>query len=95
MWKLDRLARLMKQLVQTVQALQLKNIGSRSLTEALAQERLVFHLFGALAGFERSLVRERTQAGEPPLGVWDAREDYRLNKHWDNVASPSTLANGL
>jgi DNA invertase Pin-like site-specific DNA recombinase len=46
----------------------LKNgIGFRSLTEALdtttAQGRLVFHMFGALAEFERSLIRERTQAG--------------------------------
>ena len=42
-------------------------VGLRSLTEALdtttAQGRLVFHMFGALAEFERSLIRERTQAG--------------------------------
>ena len=44
-----------------------RGIGFRSLTEALdtttAQGRLVFHMFGALAEFERSLIRERTQAG--------------------------------
>src|SRR5271170_4514134 len=66
-WKLDRLARSMKQLIETVEALRLKGIGFRSLTEALdtttAQGRLVFHMFGALAEFERSLIRERTQAG--------------------------------
>jgi DNA invertase Pin-like site-specific DNA recombinase len=66
-WKLDRLARSMKQLIETVETLRLRGIGFRSLTEALdtttAPGRLVFHMFGALAEFERSLIRERTQAG--------------------------------
>lgn len=66
-WKLDRLARSMKQLIDTVEDLRSRNIGFRSLTEALdtttAQGRLVFHMFGALAEFERSLIRERTRAG--------------------------------
>src|SRR3984893_18426989 len=66
-WKLDRLARSMKQLIETIEKLRLRGIGFRSLTEALdtttAQGRLVFHMFGALAEFERSLIRERTQAG--------------------------------
>jgi DNA invertase Pin-like site-specific DNA recombinase len=55
----DRLARSMKQLIETIEKLRLRNIGFRSLTEALdtttAQGRLVFHMFGALAEFERSL----------------------------------------
>src|SRR5947209_20034523 len=58
-WRLDRLARSMKQLIETVETLRLRGIGFRSLTEALdtttAQGRLVFHMFGALAEFERSL----------------------------------------
>lgn len=66
-WKLDRLARSIKQLIETVDTLRLRNIGLRSLTEALdtttPQGRLVFHMFAALAEFERSLIRERTQAG--------------------------------
>src|SRR5712672_3309673 len=66
-WKLDRLARSMKQLIETTENLRVRGIGFRSLTEALdtttAQGRLVFHMFGALAEFERSLIRERTQAG--------------------------------
>jgi DNA invertase Pin-like site-specific DNA recombinase len=66
-WKLDRLARSIKQLIDTVETLRMRSIGFRSLTEALdtttAQGRLVFHMFGALAEFERSLIRERTQAG--------------------------------
>ncbi len=57
----------MKQLIETVETLRMRGIGFRSLTEALdtttAQGRLVFHMFGALAEFERSLIRERTHAG--------------------------------
>src|SRR5271165_263803 len=66
-WKLDRLARSMKQLIETVEKLRSRGIGFRSLTEAIdtttAQGRLVFHMFSALAEFEHSLIRERTQAG--------------------------------
>jgi resolvase-like protein len=66
-WKLDRLARSMKQLIETVEILRVRGIGFRGLTEALdtttARGRLVFHMFGALAEFDRSLIRERTQAG--------------------------------
>jgi DNA invertase Pin-like site-specific DNA recombinase len=65
--RIDRLARSMKQLIETVENLRVRGIGFRSLTEALdtttVQGRLVFHMFGALAEFERSLIRERTQAG--------------------------------
>ena len=66
-WKLDRLAWSMKQLIETVETLRLRGIGFRSLIEALdtttAQGQLVFRMFGALAESERSLIRERTQAG--------------------------------
>src|SRR5271167_1661119 len=66
-WKLDRLARSMKQLIETVEALRVRGIGFRSLTEAIdtttAQGVLVFHMFSALAEFERALIRERTRAG--------------------------------
>ena len=66
-WKLDRLARSMKQLIETIETLRVRGIGFRSLTEALdtttAQGLLVFHLFSALAEFERGLIRERTRAG--------------------------------
>ena len=66
-WKLDRLARSMKQLIETIEKLRLRNIGLRSLTEAIdtttAQAVVVFHLFSALADFERALIRERTRAG--------------------------------
>jgi DNA invertase Pin-like site-specific DNA recombinase len=66
-WKLDRLARSMKQLIETVEHLEGQRIGFRSLTEAIdtttAGGKLVFHIFGALAEFERTIIRERTRAG--------------------------------
>ncbi len=66
-WKLDRLARSVKQLIETVEKLRSRDIGFRSLTEAIdtttARGRFVFHMYSALAEFERSLIRERTQAG--------------------------------
>jgi DNA invertase Pin-like site-specific DNA recombinase len=66
-WKLDRLARSLKQLIETVELLETRSIGLRSLTEAIdtttAGGKLVFHVFGALAEFERSIIRERTKAG--------------------------------
>ena len=66
-WKLDRLARSLKDLVEIVQDLQDREIGFKSLTEAIdttsSGGRLVFHIFGALAEFEHDLIRERTIAG--------------------------------
>mgnify|MGYP003649524539 FL=1 len=66
-WKLDRLARSLKDLVEIVQDLQDRGIGFKSLTESIdttsSGGRLVFHIFGALAEFERDLIRERTIAG--------------------------------
>ena len=66
-WKLDRLARSLKQLIETVENLEKRGIGFRSLTEAIdtttSGGRLVFHIFAALAEFERGIIRERTVAG--------------------------------
>jgi DNA invertase Pin-like site-specific DNA recombinase len=66
-WKLDRLARSIKQLIETVEALEARGIGFQSLTEKIDTTspggKLVFHLFAALAEFERGLIRERTVAG--------------------------------
>ncbi|EQD74022.1 resolvase domain-containing protein, partial [mine drainage metagenome] len=66
-WKLDRLGRSLPHLVQTVTELAQRGVGFRSLTEAIdtttPNGRLVFHLFAALADFERDLIRERTRAG--------------------------------
>jgi len=66
-WKLDRLARSLKDLVEIIHDLERRGIGFRSLTESIdttsTSGRLVFHIFGALAEFEHGLIRERTLAG--------------------------------
>jgi len=66
-WRLDRLGRSLRHLVETVGALEERGIGFRSLTESIDTTtpggRLVFHVFAALAEFERDLIRERTHAG--------------------------------
>lgn len=66
-WKLDRLARSLQQLIDTVALLDGRHVQLRSLTEQIDTStpagRLTFHIFSALAEFERSLIRERTFAG--------------------------------
>lgn len=66
-WKLDRLGRSLKHLIETVNALHERGVGFKSLTEQIdtttAGGKLIFHVFGALAEFERDLIRERTRAG--------------------------------
>ncbi len=66
-WKLDRLARSLKPLIETVEQLAARDIGFRSITESIdtttAGGKLIFHVFGALAEFERSVIRERARAG--------------------------------
>lgn len=66
-WRLDRLGRSLRHLIDTVTALDEREVGFRSLRESIdtttAGGRLVFHLFGALAQFEREIIRDRTVAG--------------------------------
>jgi DNA invertase Pin-like site-specific DNA recombinase len=66
-WKLDRLGRSLRHLVDTVTGLADRGIGFRSLQEAIDTTtpggKLVFHVFAALAEFERDLIRKRTAAG--------------------------------
>lgn len=66
-WRLDRLGRSLSDLVKIVGELEARGVGFESVTEKIetttATGRLVFHLFAALAEFERNLIRERTKAG--------------------------------
>ena len=66
-WRLDRLGRSLPHLITTLTALEQRGIGFKSLTENIdtttSGGKLIFHIFGALAEFERNLIRERTQAG--------------------------------
>ena len=66
-WRLDRLGRSLKDLISRADTLRNQGVGLRSLKEAIDTDssagQLVFHIFGALAEFERALIRERTNAG--------------------------------
>ena len=66
-WKLDRLARSTKQLIETVEGLARRGIGFRCVTQDIdtttAGGRLVFTIFSAIAEFEREIIQERTRAG--------------------------------
>ena len=67
MWKLDRLGRSLRDLIGVVNSLQDRGVGLRSLQEAIDTTtpagKLTFHIFAALAEFERDMIRERTSAG--------------------------------
>ena len=66
-WRLDRFGRSLRDLIERTNQLHAHNIGFKSITESIdtttSGGKLVFHIFGALAEFERDLIRERTQAG--------------------------------
>ena len=66
-WKLDRLGRSIQHLIQTIKALNERGIGFKCLQENIdtttSSGKLIFHIFSALAEFERDLIQERTRAG--------------------------------
>lgn len=66
-WRLDRLSRSLKDLIEMVSFLEERGVGLKSLHESIdtssSSGKLIFHIFGALAEFERNLIRERTHAG--------------------------------
>jgi DNA invertase Pin-like site-specific DNA recombinase len=66
-WRLDRLGRSLKDLIERITELHSRNIGFKSLNEQIdtttSGGKLIFHIFGALAEFERDIIKERTNAG--------------------------------
>ncbi len=66
-WRLDRLGRSLKHLIETITKLNKRKIGFKSIQENIdtttSGGKLIFHIFGALAEFERDIIKERTQAG--------------------------------
>lgn len=66
-WRLDRLGRSLKDLIEWMNYLEQEQVGFESLQEAMSTTtptgKLIFHIFGALAEFERNLILERTKAG--------------------------------
>src|SRR5690348_12274956 len=89
-WRLDRLGRSLRHLIETVAQLAGRGVGFRSLTEQIdtttSGGKLVFHVFGALAEFERDLVRERTHAG-----LAAARARGRTGGRPKKLADPTKL----
>jgi DNA invertase Pin-like site-specific DNA recombinase len=95
-WRLDRLGRSLAHLIETIKELSDKGIGFKSLQEAIdtttSGGQLIFHIFGALAQFERELIRERTQAGLKAARVrgrlggrpvqLNSQEIRKLKKHY-------------
>ncbi len=90
-WRLDRLGRSLQHLIEVVAALAERGIGFKSLTEQIdtttSGGKLIFHVFGALAEFERDLIRERTQAG-----LAAARARGRIGGRPKKLADPKQLA---
>ncbi len=90
-WRLDRLGRSLPHLIETVAALAARGIGFKSLTEQIDTTtpggKLVFHVFGALAEFERDLTRERTHAG-----LAAARARGRTGGRPKKLSDPKQLA---
>lgn len=66
-WRLDRLGRSLTHLIEWASYLEKEGIGLKSLHESIdtstSSGKMIFHIFGALAEFERNLIRERTNAG--------------------------------
>jgi DNA invertase Pin-like site-specific DNA recombinase len=96
-WRLDRLGRSLAHLIQTIKELSEKGIGFKSLQENIdtttSGGQLIFHIFGALAQFERELIRERTNAGLKAARIrgrmggrpvqLNKQEIRKLKKHYD------------
>lgn len=97
-WKLDRLGRTVKQLVEFVGDLQQRGIEFRSLTEGIDTStpagRFFFHIIAAMAEMERELIRERTRAGLDSAraqGLVGGRKKVLTDK---KLASAKTLLEG-
>src|SRR5215217_4598607 len=96
-WRLDRLGRSLRHLIDTVTDLQERGIGFKSLTENIdtttSSGKLVFHIFGALAEFEREIIRERTLAGLQAARAKGRQggPKYKLTKRQVEMLGSSTL----
>ncbi len=90
-WRLDRLGRSLKYLIEVITRLNERGIGFKSLTEQIdtttSGGKLIFHVFGALAEFERDIIRERTQAG-----LAAARARGRMGGRPKKLETPTKVA---
>jgi DNA invertase Pin-like site-specific DNA recombinase len=106
-WRLDRLGRSLKHLVEVVNELMARKVGLKSLHDPVdtttPQGRLIFNLFASLAEFERDLIRERTQAGLSAAGpvaataagpkAYHAAPSRRLAQRKRSTGKASSAAN--
>src|SRR5213080_637709 len=90
-WRLDRLGRSLKHLIETITELNNRKIGFKSIQESIdtttSGGKLIFHVFGALAEFERDIIRERTQAG-----LAAARARGRMGGRPKKLGTPTKVA---
>jgi DNA invertase Pin-like site-specific DNA recombinase len=95
-WKLDRLGRSLKHLIELANELDGRGIGLKSLQENIdtttAGGRLIFHLFGALAEFEREIIRERTNAGLAAARARGRKGGRRIAHSDKKIATAQKLA---
>jgi DNA invertase Pin-like site-specific DNA recombinase len=109
-WKLDRLGRSLKHLIETVTDLSHRGVGFQSLQEAIdtttSGGNLSFHIFGALAEFERDIIRERTLAGLAaarargrkagrPRNLDDKKNRHAVTLHSDPTNSVQDICQAL
>jgi DNA invertase Pin-like site-specific DNA recombinase len=108
-WRLDRLGRSLRHLLDVIGDLEQRGVALRSLTESIDTStpagRLVFHTFGALAEFERDLIRERTKAGLAAArargrgggrpSVWTAEKREQAQRMLEEGKTVSTVAEVL
>jgi DNA invertase Pin-like site-specific DNA recombinase len=103
-WRLDRLGRSLKDLIEQITDLHSRNIGFKSLTENIdtttSGGKLIFHIFGALAEFERDIIKERTnaaltaarargrQGGRPRSSLSDERKLQLARQMYENKSLP-------
>jgi DNA invertase Pin-like site-specific DNA recombinase len=111
-WRLDRLGRSMHHLVELIEVLRNRGVGFRSVSDGLIDTtspsgELIFHIFSALAQFERRLIQERTKAGlasarargrlggRPPIDLEEAKVRAARKLHDDHTLNIDDICNTL
>ena len=111
-WRLDRLGRSMHHLVELIEDLRNRGVGFRSVSDGLIDTtspsgELIFHIFSALAQFERRLIQERTKAGlasarardrlggRPPIDLDEAKVRAARKLHDDHTLNIDDICNTL